>query len=739
MKTSNLPLVIYLHILTIFFTFPVLGQERKPLSLEAIFEDQVFAEYRINGINWMADGRYYTSVVPDETEYYEHIVRYDITNGQIVDTLVNGANLVPEGEPLALAYNDYALSMDEGKVLFATELEPIYRRSTRAYYYVYDIARDTFRPLDNGGKQSYASFSPDASKVAFVRDNNLYYVDLKTNELHQVTTDGKFNEMIHGSTDWVYEEEFGFAKAFYWSPDSKKIAYLTFDETHVTEYNMQLWSELYPNDYRFKYPKAGEDNSQVSLSVYHLEDKKTVQVSAGDETDIYIPRVKWTHDPEVLSYVRMNRLQNQMELIHANAGDGSAEVILSEAAETYVDIEYNDQFLYLEDGKHFLMTSERSGYKHIYLYQTDGTLERQITRGKWEVSELLGADEKRGLVYFISTEESPLERHLYAIDLKGNRKRKLSQQAGTYQINFSPTFDYYIQEYSSASQPLTISIHRAPSGELIQVLEKNQELLEATEQYQMGNKEFFTFRNDADSLLYGYMIKPADFDPAKEYPVLMYVYGGPGSQLVRDAWQGGRDYWFHYLAQQGYIVACVDNLGTGGRGRNFKHITYGQMGKYEVQDQIAAARYLGRLPFVNPERIRIWGWSYGGYMSSLALFIGNDVFKSAIAVAPVTNWRFYDTIYTERFLSTPQLNPEGYDAYSPLSHVDKLKGNLLLIHGTGDDNVHFQNSVMLQDALIASGKQFDSFFYPNRNHGIYGGNTRMHLFRLMSNFVENKL
>jgi dipeptidyl-peptidase-4 len=739
MKNSILSLFINLLILAIFSTSSVLGQEKKPLSLEDIFEDQVFAEYRVSGINWMADGRYYTSVVPDETEYYEHIVRYDITNGQVVDTLVNGGSLVPEGEPLALAYNDYALSQDEGKVLFATEMEPIYRRSTRAYYYIYDIAQDTFRPLDKGGKQSYASFSPDASKVAFVRDNNLFYVDLGTNELHQVTTDGKFNELIHGSTDWVYEEEFGFAKAFYWSPDSKKIAYLTFDETNVTEYNMQLWSELYPNDYRFKYPKAGEDNSLVSLSVYHLKDNKTVRISAGDETDIYIPRVKWTHDPEVLSFVRMNRLQNRMELIHANAGDGSAEVILSEAAETYVDIEYNDQFLYLEDGKHFLMTSERSGYKHIYLYQTDGTLKRQITRGKWEVSELLGADEKRGLIYFISTEESPLERHLYVIDLKGNKKRKLSQKAGTYQINFSPTFDYYIQEYSSASQPLTISIHRAPSGELIQVLEKNQELLEATEQYQMGNKEFFTFRNDADTLLYGYMIKPADFNPAKEYPVLMYVYGGPGSQLVRDAWQGGRDYWFHYLAQQGYIVACVDNLGTGGRGRNFKHITYGQMGKYEVQDQIAAARYLSRLPFVNPERIGIWGWSYGGYMSSLALFIGNDVFKSAIAVAPVTNWRFYDTIYTERFLSTPQLNPEGYDAYSPLSHVDKLKGNLLLIHGTGDDNVHFQNSVMLQDALIASGKQFDSFFYPNRNHGIYGGNTRMHLFRLMSNFIENKL
>jgi len=339
----------------------------------------------------------------------------------------------------------------------------------------------------------------------------------------------------------------------------------------------------------------------------------------------------------------------------------------------------------------------------------------------------------------MSTEESPLERHLYSVNLKGGKKRKLSGEPGTYTANFSPSYEYYIQNYSSYQQPLTISSHRAPSGALIKVLEQNQEVLDTLANYQIGTKEFFTFRNEQDTLLYGYMIKPADFSPSKEYPVLMYVYGGPGSQLVRNSWQGSRDYWFHYLAQQGYIVACVDNRGTGARGKAFKHATYGQMGKLEVQDQIAGAKYLSRLPFVNPDRIGIWGWSYGGYMSSLALFIGNDVFKAAIAVAPVTNWRYYDTIYTERFLSTPQLNPSGYDAYSPLSHVEKLEGKLLLIHGTGDDNVHFQNSVMLQNALIAANKQFDSFFYPNRNHGIYGGNTRMHLYRMMTHFLEDNL
>lgn len=714
------------------------GQEKQALTLEDIFENDVFYQYDVNSIKWMEDGQHYTSVVPDDTAYYEHILRYNVRSGEVVDTLVNGARLIPGDEPYALTFNDYQLSPNERQVLFATEQEPIYRRSTRAYYYLYDIDEDSFRPLDRGGKQSYATFSPDGNKVAFVRDNNLFYVTLDDMQLHQVTEDGVFNKLIHGSADWVYEEEFGFAKAFFWSPDSEKIAFLSFDESAVKEYNMQLWNEVYPEDYRFKYPKAGEQNSTISLSVYHLAEDKIVKVDVGPDTE-YIPRVKWTHNPDLLSFIRMNRLQNQMELLHVNAANGESTVILNETADTYVDVEYNDNLTYLKDNEQLIMSSERSGFKHIYLYSMEGNQVRQITKGNWEVDELLGVDEKRGLIYYTSTEASPLERHLYSIDFKGKEKRKLSLEAGTYDANFSPTYDYYIQGYSSAQSPLRVSSHEAPSGDLIEVLEKNTELQDTLKKYQLGTKEFFTFRNSEDTLLYAYMIKPADFNPSKEYPVLMYVYGGPGSQLVRDSWMSDRDYWHHYLAQQGYIVACIDNRGTGGRGRDFKHVTYGQLGKYEVQDQIDGARYLGRLPFVDPERIGIWGWSYGGYMSSLALFLGNDVFKAAIAVAPVTNWRFYDTVYTERFLQTPQLNAEGYDAYSPLSHVDKLKGSYLLIHGTGDDNVHVQNSLMLQDALIAAGKQFESFYYPNRNHGIYGGNTRLHLFRMMTAFVEDKL
>ncbi len=717
----------------------VYAQEKQPLSLEAIFEEDIFHQYGISDIRWMNDGRHYTSVVPDDTAYYSHIMRHDARTAEVTDTLVNGARLIAGDEPYALVFDNYILSPDEQKVLFATEQESIYRRSSKAYYYIYDIAQRTFLALDNRGKQSYATFSPDGSKVAFVRNNNLFYVTLNNRQLHQVTDDGKSNSLINGSTDWVYEEEFGFAKAFHWSPDSEKIAFLSFDETKVKEYNMQRWNALYPEDYRFKYPKAGEQNSIVSLSIYHLDDDKTVKVDVGNETDMYIPRFRWTQNPDLLSFIRMNRLQNQMELLHTNAATGESKVILSENSDTYVDVEFNDNLIYLEDGKHFIMSSERSGFKHIYLYTMDGKEVRQITQGKWEVSELLGVDEKRDILYYTSTEVSPLERHVYVINRQGKKKRKLSQEHGTYGADFSPTFDYYIQKYSSAQQPLQVSLHQAPSGDLVQMLEENQELQDTLKRYQLSDKEFFTFRNSEDTLLYGYMIKPTDFNPSQEYPVLMYVYGGPGSQLVQDSWMRDRDYWHHCLTEQGYIVVCVDNRGTGGRGREFKHVTYRQLGKYEVQDQIDGARYLSRLPFVDPERIGIWGWSYGGYMSSLALFVGNDIFKTAIAVAPVTNWRFYDTVYTERYLQTPQLNAEGYDAYSPLSHAAGMKGNFLLVHGTGDDNVHVQNSLMLQDALIAAGKQFDSFFYPNRNHSIYGGNTRLHLFRMMTNFLEDNL
>jgi dipeptidyl-peptidase-4 len=740
-RLRRLPVFFPLLWLNVYGLVAQTSPSTQPLTLEAIFADDLLQQETVSSIRWMNDGRYYTAAVREDTAYYQHILRYDVTTGEAVDTLVDGRQLVPRDAPgtPALAYDNYALSPREDKVLFATELEPIYRRSRKAYYYVYDLTTGNFQPLAEGGKQSYATFSPDGRYVAYVRDNNLYYVALADGSVTAVTQDGKKNELIHGSTDWVYEEEFGFTKAFYWSPASDRLAFISFDESQVAEYNMQGWGDLYPRDGRFKYPKAGEANSVIRVSVYHLADQQTVAVDLGDSADIYVPRVQWTTDNATLSVIRMNRLQNRLTILHANATTGNAEAVLTEESSTYIDINYNNDLTYLGDGQHFVYTSERDGYKHIYFYTVGGELVRQITQGDWEVSELAAIDEERQLMFYLSTEASPLERQLYSVNWQGKKKQRLSEEPGTHRVEFSPDARYYVDRYSSVRHPLVVELHQAPSGKTIRTLEDNQALQEAVAEYTWGTREAITVPVSDSVTLNGYLIKPPDFDRAKQYPLLMFVYGGPGSQLVTNQWMSDREGWFHVLAQRGYLVACVDNRGTGGRGRDFSHATYAQLGKLEVQDQIASAKYLGQLPYVDADRIGIWGWSYGGYLASLALFMGNEVFKAGIAVAPVTSWRFYDTVYTERYLQTPQLNAEGYDRYSPLSHADKLRGNFLLIHGTGDDNVHFQNAVMLQDALIAANKQFDSFYYPNRNHGIYGGNTRLHLFTMMTDFLEAKL
>lgn len=729
--------ISWLPLIYIFlFSNATFAQEKRLPTLEDLFKQNTFQVNSVYGINWMSNGQYYTSLRPSLKGPAYAVVKYEITTGQAVDTLVDGNNLTVSGQPLL--FTEYSLSAGENKILLATDVEPIYRRSSKAKFYVYNLNNQTINELHEQ-KVSYATFSPDGSRVAYVMDNNLYYKNLADNKEVAVTTDGRFNEIIYGSTDWVYEEEFTFAKAFFWSPDSKKIAFYKFNETDVKEFNMQIWGDLYPQDYRFKYPKAGEENSEVDILVYHLPENKTVQMQLGEERDIYIPRVYWTNSSDLLSIIRMNRLQNTLEILHGNVNSGKTEVILKEVSDTYVDIDYNDNLTYLENNKGFIRTSEQSGYKHVYLYKMNGELVRQITEGSFDVDELVGYDEKRNLIYFISTEESPLERQFYRINLKGKEKEKLSEHEGVVEINMNPNFTYYIQYHSSATEPLTVTLHKAPEGTLIKVLEDNSRLRETLENVNLNTKEFFTIKTEDTLQLNAYMIKPADFDPTKEYPVLMYVYGGPGSQTVMNNFSAQREIWHSYLADLGYLVVSVDNRGTGARGRKFKHITYGQLGKYEVEDLITTAKFLAKQPYVDGDRIGIWGWSYGGYMASLAMFIGNEVFKAGIAIAPVTNWRFYDTIYTERYLKRPQENPEGYDAYSPITHAEKLKGAFLLVHGTGDDNVHFQNAIELQNALIEAGKQFESFYYPNRNHGIYGGNTRYHLFEMMTSFIKENL
>lgn len=723
----RLPIFAILISMLVFVT-PGWTQDKKTVSLEDVFKKGTFNQKSVGGINWMKDGQYYTSLVSDNGS---KVVKINVSTGEQEAVLIDGFEL-------GINFSSYSLNNDETKAVVISEREGIYRRSFKGVYHVVDLATGETQQLKNGEKISYATLSPDNTKVAFVQDNNLFYTDLTNDEVTQVTHDGKWNHIINGSADWVYEEEFSMAKAFEWSPDGQKIAFLRFDETEVREFNMQLWGPLYPEDYKFKYPKAGEKNSEVEIHIYELPESKTIKVDTGTETDIYLPRIYWAGDAGLLAYIRLNRLQNQMDLYHADPSTGNSKLVLRETAPTYVDLNYNDNLHYLENGNGFIRTSEQDGFKHIYHHDMEGGLVRQVTFGNWEVTELVGVDEGDGKVYFLSTEASPLEVNLYSINLNGKRKQLLTPEPGTHRVNMSNDFKYFIGYHSTSNTPLRVTLNTS-NGKTIKVLEDNEELNQRLAGFAFSPKEFFQFETVDGTLLNGYLLKPADFDEHKQYPVLMYVYGGPGSQTVTNAWGGTRDFWHHHLAAEGYIVASIDNRGTGARGKDFKDLTYANLGQLETEDQIAGAKYLGTLPYVDSNRIGIWGWSYGGYMSSLALMVGNDVFKTAIAVAPVTTWRYYDTIYTERYLQTPQENAAGYDNNSPITHVNKLKGNLLLIHGTGDDNVHFQNTVDLVDALVRADKQFETFYYPNRNHGIYGGNTTWHLYTMMTDFLKRKL
>jgi dipeptidyl-peptidase-4 len=712
--------------------YPLAVAAQKQITIDDFTVKNTFAQKSVNGINWMKNGKFYTSIKENA------VVRFDITTGLPTDTIVDGTDLSPK-----LTIHDYSFSQDEKKLLLVTEFESIYRRSFKAEYFVYDIEKKSLAPLSKNGKQSYATFSPQGNNVAFVRGNNLFNVNLADLSETQITTDGKFNFIINGSSDWVYEEEFGFAQAFYWSPDGKKLAYYRFDETNVREYNLQKWNkgQLYPEDYRYKYPKAGEQNSVIEIWTYNLDTKKKVKADIGTEKDIYIPRVKWTNDPSLLSISRMNRLQNKLEILHTNADTGSTTIALTEASDTYVDINYTDDLTYLKNGKQFVYATEKSGYKHIYLYNLDGSLVNAITAGEWEVVELVGIDEKTKTAYYISTEAGNLNREFYSISLNGKKKLRLSKESGTHAINLSTDYQFYIDYHSSGSAPLAVSLHKTEDNTLIKTLEKNDELKATLADYGIQGKEFFKYPSaDGVTLLDGYFIKPQNFNPTHKYPVMVYQYSGPRNSSVQNSFGAGANFYMHHmLAQKGILVAVIDTRGTGFRGEKFTKQTYKQLGKLETEDLVAGAKYLGTLAYVDKDRLGIWGWSFGGYMTSLAMTKGAGAYKLGIAGAPVTNWRYYDNIYTERFLQRPQDNPSGYDDNSPTTHAAKLQGHFLLIHGTGDDNVHFQNSVVLEDALINAGKQFHSFYYPDQAHGFRGGKVNYHRAVLMVNFILENL
>lgn len=720
------------------------------ITLEDIWTKRTFSPKGIGGIRSMKDGEHYLSMTRTG------ISKYSYLTGEKVEDICGfgGPSQQKKAKPLP-PMEGYEMSQDEQKILLSSGFEPIYRHSGVSDYYIYDVKEKTFTKISDNGKQRLTTLSPDGTKVAFVRDNNLYWMDLQTLEEHAITTDGRVNEVINGTTDWVYEEEFAITQGFQWSPDSKKIAYLRFDESKVKEYNMQMWGALYPEDYKYKYPKAGEDNSHVELWTYSLDDNKAVRCASTDKKDWeYIPRFQWAPDG-TLVFMRMNRLQNHMEIL---ADEGILlHTLYDEQDKAYVEVPDTWQFITVGKGKkaqqQMLITSERDGYRHIYLYGMDGKLIKQVTSGEWEVCEVAGVDVKNQRLYYTSREHHPTQKSLFVIGFDGKKKQCLNDVTrnvkntedryvlGTYNATFSNGCKYYIRTYSTANDAPLYTLHDA-NGKLIKVLEYNQELNRKMKaEYETYRKTFGSFTTSIGTKLNYYTIKPKGFDKNKRYPVLIYVYGGPGNQQVTDSYGYSDYYWYHMLAQKGYVVFCFDGRGTGGRGAAFKKQTYGDLGRMECEDAIEAARWLGQQSWVDKDRIGIWGWSFGGYLSTLSLLKGNDVFKMAIAVAPVMNWRYYDNIYTERFLGLPKDNAKGYDDNSPLNFANQLKGNYLLIHGTGDDNVHFQNSAEMVEKLEEAGKQFEFRIYPNKNHSIYDatGNTRLNLYQLMTDFIERKL
>jgi dipeptidyl-peptidase-4 len=605
-------------------------------------------------------------------------------------------------------------------------------------YYVYDLNTKALEPISDLNIQN-PTFSPDGNKVAYAFENNIYVLDLKTKNTIQITSDGEKNKIINGITDWVYEEEFDLVRAFEWNPTSDKIAFIRFDETEVPEFSMDIYgTSLYPEQKTFKYPKPGENNSKVSLHLYELGNGETSTIDLKDFEHYYIPRIHWTNDSDQLVVTTLNRHQNSLNLISCNTKNKASVLLLNEKDEAYVDVD--DDLTFLHDNS-FIWSSERDGFNHLYHYDKNGKLLNQITKGNWEVTKYYGYNKTSKTVFYQSTEEGSINRGIYSINISGKKKKKLSKYTGTNSAAFSNSMNYFVNTFSSATTPTVYSLVDAASGKELQEIKNNLNLAEQLTKFDLPQKEFSTITTK-DGEFNMWMIKPKDFDPNKKYPLLMFQYSGPGSQKVVNKWHSvyGHDYWHMMLAQKGYVIACVDGRGTGFRGRDFKKITYKELGKYEIQDQIEAARVLGERPYIDKNRIGIWGWSYGGFMSSLGITKGADVFKMAIAVAPVTSWRYYDSVYTERYMRTPQENAAGYDENSPVNFADMLKGDYLLIHGTGDDNVHVQNSMQMINALVEANKQFDYFTYPDRAHGIVKGkNTRLHLFKKMTTFIDRSL
>ena len=724
MLRINLRLVLFF--LTTFYSF---AQDQK-ITLDEIWNG-TFSTQRMEALHSMNNGKQYSVLNFNRTNRSTSVDVYDYKTQDKITTLVDSKDLE------AISYfTNYDFSKDETKIILATDIESVYRHSTLGVFFVYDTTTKMLQKISDQKIQE-PTFSPDGLRVAYGFQNNIFVKNLETGQITQVTFDGEKNKIINGITDWVYEEEFAFVRAFEWNADGHKIAYLKFDETEVPEFSMDVYGQaLYQSQQVFKYPKAGEKNAIVSLHVYNLSTAESKEVKVNKPyNDFYIPRIKWTNDAHILSAQFINRHQNELDLWAINTKNNSASILLTETDKAYVDV--TDNLTFLNDNS-FIWTSEKDGYNHIYHYGKKGKLIRQVTDGDWEVTAYYGYDKKSEKIYYQSVENGSINRGVYVIGLNGKNKQLLSKKEGTNSASFSTDFTYFINTFSSASAPPEFTLNVANNGTVLKRIKHNDKLAEKLSNYRLSEKEFSTITINGNDLNM-WTIKPVDFDPNKKYPVLMYQYSGPGSQQVANRWNSANDYWYQMLAQKGYFVVCIDGRGTGFKGADFKKVTYMNLVKYETEDQIAAAKKIAELPYIDEERIGIWGWSFGGHMSTNCLLKGSDIFKMAIAVAPVTSWRFYDTIYTERYMRTPQENPGGYDDNSPFNYPEMLKGDYLLIHGSGDDNVHVQHTMRMVEALIQANKQFEWGIYPDKNHGIYGGNTRLHLYKKMTNFIAKTL
>ena len=697
-------------------------QAQKRIQQEDIWQWRYSPE-RLESIRSMQGGEYYT--VLKNTK----IIQYAYADADFEQLILDA-----DEKPELPRFRGYTFSKDESKILLETNTQPIYRRSKKAIYWIYDRNTQQVQMLFDAPVQE-PQFSPDGQKVAFSYQRNLYVKDLSANTIQQITDDGS-QHIINGTTDWVYEEEFGFVRAFVWDASSSQLLFMRFDETNVPEFSMDIYgSQLYPFPYTFKYPKAGEKNAVVSLHSYDLATTKVQSVSMASDDWEYVPRILATPKDHIVTYQTMNRHQNKLQLWSLNLKTNASKLLLEETDKAYVDIA--DDLRFLKNGD-FIWSSDRSGFKHLYRYNAEGKLLNQITKGEWEITAFYGVDAQQKEVYYQSTEKTTIGRGVYAVRINGRGKRALTAEIGSNGAFFSRGGQYFIHTYSDEQTPPKYSLRSTSSGKVVRELLNNDELSSTLSVFELPQKEFSTIQVNGNSLNM-YMIKPRDFDPNKQYPMLMFQYSGPGSQQVANRWGSQRDLWHKYLTDKGYIIACVDGRGTGFKGADFKKVTYLNLVKYEAEDQIAAAQQLGERSYIDADRIGIWGWSFGGHMALQCLLTGADVFAAAVSVAPVTNWRFYDTIYTERFMRTPGENASGYDDNSPINYADQLKGKLLLIHGSGDDNVHVQNSMRMAEALIQADKDFEFMIYPDKNHGIYGGNTRIHLYRKMTNFILNNL